>query len=46
MRKTATAAGFTEEGRLRQNSYVLGEVVDDVLYGLLRSEWAPGGVEL
>jgi RimJ/RimL family protein N-acetyltransferase len=46
MRKSAVAAGFAEEGRLRQNSFVLGEIVDDVLFGLLRSEWEPGGVEL
>jgi RimJ/RimL family protein N-acetyltransferase len=46
MRRTAAAAGFTEEGRLRQVAFVLGERVDEILYGLLRSEWQPAEVEL
>jgi RimJ/RimL family protein N-acetyltransferase len=46
MRRTAASAGFTEEGRLRQAAFLLGERVDEILYGLLRSEWEPGGVEM
>ena len=46
MRRTAVAAGFTEEGRLRQVAFMFGERDDEILYGLLRSEWAPSGVEL
>ena len=32
--------GFTEEGRLRESRFVSGEYVDEVIYGLLREEWA------
>lgn len=32
-------AGMTREGVLRQNRLVRGEAVDEVWYGLLRSEW-------
>ena len=39
MQGAALRAGFTEEGRIRSSAFVLGERVDDVLYGLLRSEW-------
>jgi RimJ/RimL family protein N-acetyltransferase len=46
MRRTAVSAGFVEEGRLREGAFLLGERVDEILYGLLRSEWEPGGVEL
>jgi RimJ/RimL family protein N-acetyltransferase len=41
MRKAAVRAGFTEEGRVRGAAFVLGERLDEVLYGLLRSEWQP-----
>lgn len=40
MRRTALAAGFTAEGVLRENGWVMGERVDEVLFGLLRPEWA------
>nr|WP_231135041.1 GNAT family protein [Motilibacter deserti] len=45
MRRAALASGFTEEGRLRESAYVLGDRVDEVLFGLLRAEWlaAAGG---
>lgn len=33
------ALGFVEEARLRQQSVVRGEIMDDVLMGLLRDEW-------
>jgi RimJ/RimL family protein N-acetyltransferase len=39
MQGAALRAGFTEEGRIRGAAFVLGERVDDVLYGLLRSDW-------
>jgi RimJ/RimL family protein N-acetyltransferase len=41
MRKAAIRAGFVEEGLVREAAYVLGERVDEVMYGLLRSEWRP-----
>ncbi len=37
----AARTGFVEEGRIRENAYVLGERVDEITYGLLRSEWRP-----
>ena len=43
MRKAAMRAGFVEEGVVREAAYVLGERVDEVTYGLLRSEWRPDG---
>jgi Acetyltransferases, including N-acetylases of ribosomal proteins len=39
MQRAAIAAGFAEEGRLRENSYVMGTREDDVIYGLLAAEW-------
>lgn len=35
-------AGFTPEGRLRRHEYrpAIGRVVDVVLYGMMRDEWA------
>jgi RimJ/RimL family protein N-acetyltransferase len=43
-RNTASAAlmerlGFTREGLLRQQTYIKGEWTDDLLYGLLATEW-------
>lgn len=34
------AAGFVEEGRLREHAWVEGTFVDIVLMGVLRAEWA------
>ncbi|GAB2566519.1 N-acetyltransferase [Paractinoplanes abujensis] len=31
--------GFTREGLLRQQTYIKGEWTDDLLYGLLSTEW-------
>lgn len=31
--------GFTQEARLRENRFVRGEYVDEIVYGLLREEW-------
>lgn len=39
MRKAAEANGFVHEGTLRAAAYVLGERIDEVLYGLLASGW-------
>jgi len=41
MRTAAGRAGFVEEGRVREAAYLLGERVDEITYGLLRSEWQP-----
>ena len=44
MRRAALNAGFVQEGVDRESAYVLGERVDEVRFGLLRSEWkeSPG----
>jgi RimJ/RimL family protein N-acetyltransferase len=39
MIQTATRAGFVPEGTLRRASWVDGEFVDEVLFGLLVEEW-------
>jgi RimJ/RimL family protein N-acetyltransferase len=36
----ATAVGFVREGTLRECGWVEGRVHDEVIYGLLRDEWA------
>lgn len=41
MLRTALAAGFTQEGVLRENAYVMGARVDEVVFGMLRHEWSP-----
>ena len=41
MRAAASRAGFIEEGRVREAAYFLGERVDEITFGLLRSEWRP-----
>ena len=35
--------GFQREGLLRERWIVAGEVSDTALYGLIRSDWHPGG---
>mgnify|MGYP002147930357 CR=1 FL=1 len=35
--------GFRHEGTLRERWWVAGEVSDTALYGLIRSDWHPGG---
>ena len=47
-RNTASArllerVGFTREGRLREHTWIKKEWTDDLLYGLLASEWPPAG---
>lgn len=40
MIRTAERAGFTREGTLRHAAWVDGGFVDEVLFGLLTTEWA------
>ena len=39
MLRTATKVGFVEEGRLRRSAWVTGEFIDEIILGLLSSEW-------
>jgi RimJ/RimL family protein N-acetyltransferase len=39
MMRAARTVGFREEHRLREAAYVLGNRVDEVVFGLLRWEW-------
>jgi RimJ/RimL family protein N-acetyltransferase len=39
MRRAAERAGFRLEGTLRGAAWVMGEVQDEVVYGLLAEEW-------
>ena len=39
MRRAAERAGFRHEGTLRKAAWVLGEYVDEVVYGLIVNEW-------
>jgi RimJ/RimL family protein N-acetyltransferase len=39
----ALRAGFTREGTLRQCDWVNGRFVDEVILGLLATEWQPAG---
>jgi len=39
---TATGAGFTAEGTLRRSAWVNGEFADEVILGLLATEWQTG----
>jgi RimJ/RimL family protein N-acetyltransferase len=41
MRTAAQRCGFVEEGRVREAAYLLGDRVDEITYGLLRSDWQP-----
>jgi RimJ/RimL family protein N-acetyltransferase len=43
MIRAAAQAGFTQEGRLRRCSWVNGGFADEVILGLLASEWDGGG---
>ena len=43
MIRAASRAGFVQEGRLRRAGWVDGEFADEVILGLLASEWAGGG---
>jgi RimJ/RimL family protein N-acetyltransferase len=39
MIRAASRAGFVEEGRLRRSAWVSGEFADEVILGMLASEW-------
>jgi len=39
MQAVAKACGFTEEGRLREAAFVVGDRDDEVVFGLLAQEW-------
>jgi RimJ/RimL family protein N-acetyltransferase len=39
MMRAATRAGFVSEGTLRRSAWVNGDFVDEVVLGLLASEW-------
>ncbi|MFJ1643946.1 GNAT family N-acetyltransferase [Streptomyces sp. NPDC088258] len=41
--KTLSAAGMTEEGRIRGHVHVRGAWRDSITYGILREEWAADG---
>ncbi|CAM5610199.1 hypothetical protein GCM10010222_46200 [Streptomyces tanashiensis] len=41
MLRSAERNGFVREGVLRSSAWVLGEFLDEVLLGLLASEWTP-----
>ncbi|WP_335979170.1 MULTISPECIES: GNAT family N-acetyltransferase [Streptomycetaceae] len=41
MLRAAATNGFVREGVLRANAYVLGEILDEVVLGLLAEEWPP-----
>jgi RimJ/RimL family protein N-acetyltransferase len=43
MIRAASRAGFVEEGRLRRSAWVNGEFADEVILGMLASEWRGGG---
>jgi RimJ/RimL family protein N-acetyltransferase len=43
MIRAASRAGFVREGRLRRAAWVDGEFADEVILGLLASEWAGRG---
>lgn len=39
MQRAALAAGFEQEGRLRESAYILGERVDELVFGQLAAAW-------
>jgi RimJ/RimL family protein N-acetyltransferase len=39
MRRAAERAGFEHEGTLRKAAWVMGEYLDEVIYGVLANEW-------
>ncbi|WP_407937865.1 GNAT family N-acetyltransferase [Micromonospora viridifaciens] len=41
MIRAATQAGFAQEGTLRRSAWVNGHFADEVILGLLASEWNP-----
>jgi RimJ/RimL family protein N-acetyltransferase len=43
MIRAALRAGFVHEGRLRRSAWVNGEFANEVILGLLATDWADGG---
>jgi len=43
MIRAASRAGFVHEGRLRRSAWVDGEFADEVILGMLATEWVAGG---
>lgn len=43
MIRAATQAGFVPEGRLRRSAWVNGDFADEVILGMLATDWARGG---
>lgn len=43
MLRVAERNGFVREGVLRSSAWVMGEILDEVLLGLLSHEWQQGG---
>ena len=43
MIRAASRAGFTHEGRLRRSAWVSGDFADEVILGMLATDWAAGG---
>jgi RimJ/RimL family protein N-acetyltransferase len=43
MIRAASGAGFVLEGRLRRSAWVNGEFADEVILGMLATDWASGG---
>lgn len=42
MIQAASRAGFVPEGRLRRSAWVSGDFADEVILGMLATEWAGG----
>ena len=43
MIRVASRAGFVQEGRLRRSAWVNGEFADEVIFGMLATDWVAGG---
>ena len=43
MIRAAARAGFVHEGTLRRAAWVNGEFADEVILGMLATDWARGG---
>lgn len=43
MIRAAARAGFVPEGRLRRAAWVNGDFADEVILGMLATDWAGGG---
>ena len=43
MIRAASRAGFVQEGRLRRSAWVSGDFADEVILGMLATDWGAGG---